>query len=66
MSTNTGKFFISGPNAKHIQLALLNIYVHEMVKMTPLQGSSFEIVPTSDETAIVGAAVSVAHSAARG
>jgi hypothetical protein len=28
-----------------------------MVKMSPLQGSHFEVVPTSDEIGIVGAAV---------
>lgn len=58
-----GKFFVSGPNAKHVDAGLLDIYLHELVKMSPLQGSSFEIVPTSDETAIIGAAVSAAHSA---
>jgi hypothetical protein len=46
-------------------VGLLDLYLHEMVKMSPLQGSSFEIVPTSDETAIIGAAVSAAHSAAK-
>jgi glucokinase len=59
-----GKFFVSGPNAKYVQTTMLDLYLHEMVKMSPLQGSSFEIVPTSDETAIIGAAVSAAHSAA--
>ncbi|HST50701.1 MAG TPA: ROK family protein [Pyrinomonadaceae bacterium] len=58
-----GKFFISGPHAKFVETNLLDAYLHEMVKMSPLQGSSFEIVPTSDETAIIGAAVSAAHSA---
>ena len=61
-----GKFFVSGPHAKFVETNLLDIYLHEMVKMSPLQGSSFEIVPTSDETAIIGAAVSAAHSAAEG
>src|SRR5436305_7751461 len=59
-----GKFFVSGPNAKYVHTGVLDLYLHEMVNMTPLQGSSFEIVPTSDETAIIGAAVSAAHSAA--
>jgi len=59
-----GKFFVSGPHAKFVETGLLDIYLHEMVKMSPLQGSSFEIVPTSDETAIIGAAVSAEHSAA--
>ena len=58
-----GKFFVSGPHAKFVEPNLLDIYLQEMVKMSPLQGSSFEIVPTSDETAIIGAGVSASHSA---
>jgi glucokinase len=52
-----GKFFISGHNAKHLDLSLLNSYLHEMVKMSPLQGYVFEIVPGGDEIAVIGAAV---------
>ena len=52
-----GKFFITGPNARFIDLGLLGMYLHEMVKMTPLQGSIFEIVSTSDEIGIIGAAL---------
>ncbi len=53
-----GKFFISGPHAEFVQIGLLDLYLHDMVKMSPLQGSKFEIVPASDELAIIGAAVS--------
>ncbi|HLG99181.1 MAG TPA: ROK family protein [Bryobacteraceae bacterium] len=52
-----GKFFISGFNAKHVDLALLNQYLHEMVKMSPLQGYVFEVVSGSDEIGVIGAAV---------
>jgi predicted NBD/HSP70 family sugar kinase len=52
-----GKFFISGFNSRFLDLRLLNIYVHEMVKMTPLQGSSFDVIATSDEIGVIGAAV---------
>ena len=31
-----GKFYLSGHNAKHVDLDLLNVYLHEMVKMSPL------------------------------
>jgi predicted NBD/HSP70 family sugar kinase len=58
-----GKFFISGMNAKFIQTGLLDQYLHDMVKMSPLQGSSFEVIPTSDVTALIGAAVSAEQSA---
>ncbi len=52
-----GKFFVSGSHARFIQTGLLNLFLHEMVKMSPLQGSSIEVVSTSDEMAIVGAAI---------
>jgi predicted NBD/HSP70 family sugar kinase len=52
-----GTFFITGPDVKFIDLALLDRLLHEMVKMSPLQGSRFELIPTSDEMGIIGAAV---------
>lgn len=60
-----GKFYVSGPNARYVQVNLLDQYLHEMVKMSPLQGSSFEVVPTSDVTALVGAAVSASRARRR-
>ncbi|MEJ7710224.1 MAG: ROK family protein [Pyrinomonadaceae bacterium] len=58
-----GKFFISGPNAKYIHKTLLNQYLEEMVKMSPLQGSVFDVISTSDVTAIIGAAVNAQQAA---
>ena len=55
--TGPGKFYISGPNAKFVETGLLHVYLHEMVKMSPLQGSFFEVIPTPDEISIIGAAV---------
>ncbi len=52
-----GRFFLSGPNAAFVDLQLLDRYLHEMVTMSPLQGSSLELVQASDETATIGAAV---------
>jgi glucokinase len=52
-----GKFFISGFNAKHLDLNLLHQYLHDMVKMTPLQSYVVEVVPASDEIGAIGAAV---------
>jgi predicted NBD/HSP70 family sugar kinase len=57
-----GKFFISGFNSKHLDLNLLHQYLHEMVKMSPLQSYVFEVVPSSDENGVIGAAVSAARS----
>jgi glucokinase len=59
-----GQFYITGHNAKFIDIALLDRFVHEMVKMSPLQGSRFEIVPTSDEVGIIGAALNAERTAA--
>jgi glucokinase len=53
-----GEFFVTGPNARFVELSRLDRYLHDMVKMTPLQGSRFEVVPTSEELGVIGAAVS--------
>ncbi|MCW5976662.1 MAG: ROK family protein [Bryobacteraceae bacterium] len=53
-----GKFFVGGPNARFLDVALLNQYVGEMVKMSPLQGYVFEVFHSSDEIGVIGAAVS--------
>ena len=53
-----GKFYLTGHNARFIDVERLNVDLQEMVRMSLLQGSLFEIVPTSDEIAVVGAAVS--------
>jgi hypothetical protein len=53
-----GRFYLAGPNSDFVDKGLLNEYLLEMVKMTPLQGSHFEIVEGSHDVAIIGAAVS--------
>jgi glucokinase len=58
-----GKFFIMGPNAKYVDLGLIAQYIHEMVKMTPLQGSLFETISSSTDLAIIGAAVNARRAA---
>jgi predicted NBD/HSP70 family sugar kinase len=52
-----GHFYITGTNAKFVDIGMLDRNVQEMVKMSPLQGSRFEVIPTSDELGIIGAAV---------
>jgi glucokinase len=52
-----GQFYVTGPNARFIDIAMLDRFVHEMVKMSPLQGSRFEVISTTDEVGIIGAAV---------
>jgi glucokinase len=57
-----GKFFISGFNSRHLDLNLLHQYLHEMVKMSPLQSYVFEVAASTDENAVIGAAVSAEQS----
>ena len=52
-----GKFFVTGLNARFVKTEILSGYLQEMVKMSPLQGSLFEVIPANEELAIVGAAV---------
>jgi predicted NBD/HSP70 family sugar kinase len=52
-----GKFYIAGLNARFVNPEILNRFVQEMVKMSPLQAYSIEIVDRSDELAVLGAAV---------
>jgi glucokinase len=56
-----GRFFISGANARFVQVGLLSQYLQEMVAMSPLQGSVFEVISGNEELAIVGAAVNAAR-----
>jgi predicted NBD/HSP70 family sugar kinase len=58
-----GKFFITGANSVFIKVGLLSQYLQEMVTMSPLQGSVFEVVPDRGELAITGAAVNAARAA---
>ena len=53
-----GRFYLAGPNAEYVDCSLLGSYMQDMVKMSPLQGSFFEIVPPSHDLALIGAAVS--------
>jgi predicted NBD/HSP70 family sugar kinase len=60
-----GKFFITGLNSRFLNVDLLGEYLHEMVKLSPLQGYSLEVVPGGEEIALLGAAVNAAQTAAR-
>jgi predicted NBD/HSP70 family sugar kinase len=52
-----GKFFVLGPNAEFVDARLLNQYLHEMVTMSSLQNSVFEILEGTREVAMIGAAL---------
>jgi predicted NBD/HSP70 family sugar kinase len=58
-----GAFFVTGPEVRFIDTRMLDQFLHEMVKMSPLQGSRFEIVARTDELGVIGAAVNAGQAA---
>jgi glucokinase len=58
-----GKFFVTGFNAGFVNVPLLNEYLHEMVKLSPLQGYSVEVVTGGESVAVIGAAVNALQRA---
>ena len=59
-----GKFYFTGANVRFLELALLRSHLETMVRMSPLQSFSLEVVPPDDETALLGAGVSAMRSVA--
>jgi hypothetical protein len=60
-----GKFFLTGFNVRFVDLPLLRDYLQQMVKMSPLQSYSVEIVKDDAETRVIGSAVAAEQAAAR-
>ena len=58
-----GKFLITGYNARFVDLGLLKDYVQQMVKMSPLQGYTVELVEDNTEARIVGSGVAAEQAA---
>jgi len=53
-----GRFYFTGQNVSFLDLNLLRSHLESMVRMSPLQSFSLEILPPGDETALLGAGVS--------
>lgn len=60
-----GRFYFTGHNVRFLDLPLLRNHLETMVRMTPLQSYSLEILPPDDETALIGAGVSAIRALAR-
>jgi predicted NBD/HSP70 family sugar kinase len=60
-----GKIFISGFNARFLELPMLKDFLQQMVKMSPLQSYSLEIVEDKPEVRVIGASVVAEQEAAR-
>jgi glucokinase len=53
-----GKFFITGYNVRFLDLGMFKDYLHQMVKMSPIQNYSIEVVEDEQLIRVIGAAVS--------
>jgi predicted NBD/HSP70 family sugar kinase len=60
-----GRFYFTGHNVGWVELPVLRAHIESMVKMTPLQSFSLEILPPDDETALLGAGVSALRALTR-
>jgi predicted NBD/HSP70 family sugar kinase len=58
-----GKFFLTGFNSRFVEMPMLKEYIHQMVKMSPLQSYTLEIVADDPVTRVIGAAVAAEQAA---
>jgi len=60
-----GKFFLTGFNVRFVDMNMLKDYLHQMVKMSPIQSYSVEVVDDDHTTRVIGAAVAAEQMAGR-
>ena len=58
------KFYVTGYNVRFLDLNLLKDYLHQMVKMSPLQSYSVEVVQDQPTARVLGAAVAAEQRSA--
>jgi glucokinase len=63
--TGPGKFFVAGFNVRFVDLPMLKDYLSQMVKMSPLQSYSIEIVGDDTATRVIGAAITAEQAVGR-
>ncbi|MGH9591248.1 MAG: ROK family protein, partial [Terracidiphilus sp.] len=57
-----GRFFFTGHNVHFLDLPLLRSHLETMVRMSPLQSFSLEVLQPDDETPLIGAGVSAVRA----
>ncbi len=60
-----GRFYITGYNIRFLDLNMLKDYMHQMVKMSPLQSYALEVVEDEQQVRIIGAAVAAQEALGR-
>jgi glucokinase len=61
-----GRFYFTGKNVGFLELPLLRTHLETMVRMSPLQSFSLEILPPDDEIGLIGAGVSALREVKQG
>jgi len=57
-----GKFYFTGRDIQRLDITQLKQYLYEMVKMSPLQSYTLEVLPEDPTIAIIGAGVAAEQS----
>jgi glucokinase len=57
-----GKFYFTGRNISRLDLTILKEHMWEMVKMSPLQNYSLEVLPEDSTIAMIGAGAAAEHA----
>lgn len=56
-----GRFYFTGRDIQRLELSVLKQYLWEMVKMSPLQSYTLEVIPEDAEIGIIGAGAAAEH-----
>jgi len=64
--TGAGKFYLTGFNVRFLDMPMLKDYLHQMIKMSPLQAYTLEIIDDNSLTRVLGAAVSAEQALTQG
>jgi hypothetical protein len=64
-SRGAGRFYLTGYNVRFLDLNMLKDYLHQMVKMSPLQSYVLEVVEDKHDTRVLGAAVAAEQAVSR-
>jgi glucokinase len=57
-----GKFYFTGRDIQRLDITRLKQYLYEMVKMSPLQSYTLEVLPEDPTLAIIGAGAAAEQS----
>ncbi len=57
----SGRFYFTGRDISRLELQRLRQYLDEMVKMSPLQSSTLEVLPENRTYAVIGAGAAALH-----